>query len=253
MVGTLLLTLALLQQPPAAEPKPAAAPGEPAAIAVVKFDDSQARQALADFKKLPPKASLVDRVAAVEALARGTHETLIPIFDKLVRSDPSLAVRKKAAEALGWQPEKKAYVVVTKLLDDAAVTKTAELIEPLIRALAGLGYTAKDWKRLETFFRAGYGQDRIGLQRAIIALADKHKEKQAIAVLLDNLDEPLPKDEHGADNPPAEYWEARWKAWQVWRDELRAALQTITGQKFASEEEARAWLKVNASKLGVKG
>lgn len=253
MISSLLLSLAGLQPP--AVPQPGVSPpaSVPTAVTASTFDDNQARAALAEWKKLPAKATLAERLGAVEALTRGAHETLVPVLDKLVRSDPSLAVRKKAAEALGQQPAKKAYPAVTKLLDDAAVTKTTELVEPLVRALGELGYTDKDWPRLETLFRAGYGQDRVGLQRAIIALADKHKEKAAVPVLLENLDEPIPSDEHGADNPPAEYWEARWKAWAVWRDEIRAALLSITGQKFGSAAEARAWLKMNGKKLGIKG
>lgn len=257
MLGVALMSLVVLQppqSPPVQVPRPAAtADAPPATITGTPMNESQVRQVLAEWKKLSPKATLAERMTAVEALVQGSHETLIPVLDKLVRSDPSIAVRKKAAEALGQQPQKKAYVAVTKLLDDSAVTKTTELIEPLVRSLGMLGYTEKDWPRLEAFFRAGYGQDRIGLQRAIIALADKQKEKLAVPVLLDNLDEPLPKDEHIADNPPAEYWEARWKAWQIWRDEVRAALVAITGQKFGSSDEARAWLKVNGKKLGIKG
>jgi hypothetical protein len=208
---------------------------------------------VAAFTKTSPKAPLADRLAAIEALVAGTHETLVPILEKTVRADGSLAVRKKAAEALGWQPAKKAYASVTKLLDDAAVGGMPELVEPLVRALARVGYRERDWDRLEKQFRAGYEPERVPLQRAILALAAEHKEKQAVHLLLDNLDEPLPQDVHHADNPPAEYWEARWKAWKVWRDDGKAALQAITGQKFGTAKEARAWLERNGAKNGIKG
>lgn len=254
VLASLLLAATLGQAPPAppAKDTPPAASVEPAAFTAVRFSDAEAAKAIADFKALPKKAALADRVAAVQALARGTHDTLVPVLDKIVRRDGSVVVRKTAAEALAWQPQKKAYAAVVALLDSKEVAECTELIEPLVTALARVGYSDKDWPRLDAFFRAGYGPERTGLQRAIIQLAAQHKEKLAIPVLLENLDEPKPTDIHGASNPPAEYWEARWKAWRVWRDDLKTAVQQITGQKFASAEEARAWLRVNGAKLGIK-
>lgn len=245
---SLLLAAAVQADPPPTGP----AQTEPASVPTVVFTDAEARKAIAEFKAVPAKAPLADRVAAVDALVRGRHEDLVPILDKVVRRDPSMAVRRKAAEALAWQPAKRAYPVVTALLASTEVTSSVELIGPLVATLARVGYRAQDWARLETFFRAGYGQDRTALQREIILLAAEHKEKQAVAVLLENFDEPIPEDIHGAANPPAEYWEARWKAWRVWRDDVRTALMAITGQKFGSAEEARAWLKANGAKLGIK-
>lgn len=252
---SLLVAAVLLQgeAAPAAGAKPEAPVTTPPPTPAVAFSDAEAAQAVAQWKRLPPKASLADRIAALDALVRGKHDSLVPVLEKIVRTDGSMAVRRKAAEALAWQPEKKARGAVVALLDDAGVGKAPELLEPLVNALARVGYTAKDWDRLEVIFRAGYAANRIGLQRAIITLAGEHKEKQALAVMLENFDEPMPKDVHGASNPPAEYWEARWKAWKGWRDDLKAAVQRITGQRFASAEEARAWLRSNGAKLGVRG
>jgi hypothetical protein len=50
---------------------------------------------------------------------------------------------------------------------------------------------------------------------------------------------------HDGDNPPQEYWEARWKAWAVWKGRVKEALFAITGQRFSTAAEARAWLKQN--------
>jgi hypothetical protein len=254
MVLTTLLAVALAQgeSSPPGRPAPAAAT-EPAAVAAVAYSDQQAAQAIDAWKRVSAKAPLADRVAGIEALRRGKHDSLVPVLEKVVRNDGSLAVRRKAAEALAWQPDKKAYPVVTRLLDESGVGKVTELLEPLVQSLARVGYQSKNWSRLEAIFRAGYAADRIAVQRAIVVLAGEHREKQAVALLLDNMDEPVPADPHGASNPPAEYWEARWKAWKTWRDDVKTALQRITGQKFASAAEARAWLAGNGAKIGLKG
>jgi len=248
----LLVALAQAQPTPATPANRPPAATDPATFTARTLSDAEATQALADFKAVPAKASLADRLAAIEALVRGSHANLVPVLDRTVRRDGAMVVRKKAAEALGWQPAKKAYPVVVALLESTEVCNDSELVAPLVTALARVGYASKDWQRLETLFRAGYGPERTGLQRAIIQLAATQKEKLAVPVLLENLDEPLPVDVHGASNPPAEYWEARWKAWRAWRDDVRNALMQITGQKFASAEEAQAWLRINGAKLGIK-
>jgi hypothetical protein len=253
LLASLLVAAAVAQ----AESRPADARGsEPAATAAVgfpavTFSDEDAKKALAEFKGVSGKAPLVERMAALDSLVRGSHASLVAVLDKLVRRDSAMAVRKKAAEALAWQPHKQAYPAVCRLLDSSEVTDNVELLAPLVTALAHVGYKSKDWKPLESLFRAGYAPERTGMQRAIIQLAGQHKETQAVALLLENLDEPIPVDVHGASNPPAEYWEARWKAWRSWREDVRTTLQKITGQKFGSAEEARAWLKVNGAKLKI--
>ncbi len=249
MFAALALTLLAQAEGPAKPPVEA----PPAAPAVKALTDAEARAAITAFNKIPDKAPLADRLAGIEALIAGSHETLVPVLEKTVRADSSLVVRKKAAEALGDQPEKKAYPSVVKLLAQSSVGDMPELAEPLVRSLTRVGYRDRDWERLEGLFRAGYETERVPVQRAVLALVREHKEKQAIHLLLDNLDEPLPTNVDHADNPPAEYWERRWKAWKVWRDDCKAALQAVTGQKFGTADEARAWLKRAGAKNGFKG
>lgn len=250
MLAALALTCLLAQAEGAPKPKVE----DPPTRAVVKaLSDAEARAAISAFHKISAKASLADRLGGIETLAAGSHETLVPILEKTVRADSSLAVRKRAAAALGDMPEKKAYPTVVKLLAQPSVGDMPELAEPLVRSLARVGYRDKDWDRIEGLFRAGYEAERVPVQRAVLALILEHKEKQAIHLLLDNLDEPLPSNVDHADNPPAEYWERRWKAWKVWRDECKAALQAVTGQKFGTADEARAWLERHGKKNGFKG
>ena len=68
-------------------------------------------------------------------------------------------------------------------------------------------------------------------------------------MLLRNLDEPGPTgDIHAGNNPPAEYWEARWKAWKAFRPKVQETLFALTGQRFTEAKEAHAWLQKNPLK-----
>jgi hypothetical protein len=80
-------------------------------------------------------------------------------------------------------------------------------------------------------------------------LAKNHKELEALDLLLENLDEPAPANVDDPSNPPAEYWEMRWKAWRSWRDDVKEALFAITGQRFNTSAEAREWLDKNLREL----
>ena len=50
-------------------------------------------------------------------------------------------------------------------------------------------------------------------------------------------------------NPPASYGKARWHSWAAWKGKVKDALFAITGQRFSTGKEAKAWLKENARKL----
>ena len=80
---------------------------------------------------------------------------------------------------------------------------------------------------------------------AMLELAKEHQEPKALPLLLRHLDEPTPANVDAADNPPKEYWEARWKSWSAWRAKVAEAVFAITGQRFSSAQEAKAWLAKN--------
>ena len=111
----------------------------------------------------------------------------------------------------------------------------------LVRGLASCGYESRQWSEISDMFEREYNLERVPLQEAILELVSKHKEKQAIEILLRNLDEPIPEDVHGQHNPPKEYWEARWKSWNIWKGKVGDAVFAITGQRFSKAAEAQAW------------
>jgi hypothetical protein len=254
MLALCLTTLVLAQDPGTAEktPPPAAAD----AVLVKDLTYKEAKAALASFKasfggKSP--TTLAQRMEAVEELAKGRHDSFVKPLQDLVVRDKAISVRRAAAKALGDQPTKKARPAILRLIENPTVKREPLLLADLIGSLDRAGYDSKrDWKKIDGLFEREYGEEYVPLQKALLALITGKKEKQAVDLLLRNLGEPIPVDVDAASNPPAEYWERRWKAWQVWRQDVKHALLVITGQRFSTAKEARAWLRKNGRKIGIK-
>jgi hypothetical protein len=243
----LCLTLCLAFQDP--EPKPQEVPVPPAPV-FEEWDDKTAKAAVKDFeKKMKPKsASLRDKLTAVEELARGSHAKLIAPLAKTCLTEKALTVRKAAAEALAHQPDKEAKRAVLALLGDDELRDVPQVGASLLLALGTLGYEAgHDWKHLDGLFERDYAAERVPLQQAMLKLIQGTNELEALDLLVDNLGEPVPADPDDPANPPAAYWEARWKAWSVWREDVKATLLALTGQRFSTAEEARVWIKKNGA------
>ena len=123
----------------------------------------------------------------------------------------------------------------------------------LVRSLSRAGYDAGDWGEIDEVLEEDYDTERVPVHEAILELVAKHKEVQAIPMLLRNIDEPSPTNVDVADNPPAEYWKARWHSWAVWKAKVKEALFEITGQRFSTAKEASIWIQRNKDKIGGKG
>ena len=117
-----------------------------------------------------------------------------------------------------------------------------------MRSLSRCGYAPRQWPSIEDLFEKSYLPERVPLQLAILELVTLHKEAAAVPLLLRNLDEPAPADVDDPLNPPAEYWKERWAAWAAWRGKVKDALYVLTGQRFTTAAEAKAWLDKNPLK-----
>lgn len=247
MLPALSLVLCLGIQDPGAE-KPSGAKKAAAETPAVKtLDDKEVQAVLKAYKDASKdkKASLGKRVQAVQALGKSAHAKLIKPLARAVAKGKGVTVRREAAKGLGRQPAKAARKAIVKLLGDKGIQSQPQIAADLVTSLDNAGYTKADWKLLHKLFHQGYTEEHRPKQKAILVLARNHKETQALRMLLENIDEPGPDNVNSASNPPAEYWEKRWKSWAAWRDDVKAALFAITGQRFNTRKEAEAWLRKN--------
>jgi non-ribosomal peptide synthetase component F len=245
----LCLSACLAIQDPAGNPPAAQDPPPPS---FAEWDDRRAKEAIKEFQaRMRARApSLKERMDAVGLLAQGRNARLVEPLAKVVRGEKALTVRRAAAEALGHQPEKESRRALAALLADSALHEVPQVQAALVGSLARAGYEAgRDWKIVDGLFERDYAPERVPLQQAILRLIDEHEELEALDLLVQNLGEPIPADPDDPSNPPAEYWEARWKAWSAWRADVKAALLKITGQRFSTAEEARTWLRKNEAEL----
>lgn len=252
MLAALLTSLLLCQDPaPGGQNQAPAVPVSAAPKApepVPAIDDRAAKAVLDEFTKVMKTAtSMAERGRAVDALGKGANKQLVKPLAALVETEKSVIVRKRAAELLGLQPAADANPALRKLLKSPKVTSPA-VQQAIVKALMFCGYQSAQWADLADLFEKDYAAECVPLQETLLHLIDLHKEKQAIPLLLRNLDEPAPTDVHAGNNPPAAYWEARWKAWKAWREQVKAVLFTLTGQRFSSAKEAKEWLDKNPGK-----
>jgi hypothetical protein len=243
-----LLSSVLLWQdpkPPApAAPAPAAAPAAPA-----PWDDKQAKAALDEWQKLSKgNASMADKNRGLDRLAEGSHKLLVAPLAKVVEADKSVVLKKRAAALITYQPAADANAAIRRLLKNAKVVDQPGVVAELVRGLPRCGYDKTQWGELADLFERDFAAERVPLQEAILDLVIATKEVQAIPLLLRHVDEPIPENVEAQDNPPQEYWEARWKAWAVWRAKVKDALFAVTGQRFSTAAEAKEWLKKNPKK-----
>jgi hypothetical protein len=247
MLAALLTGVILWQEPPTGPPKEPAPP--PSGQTIETWDDKKAKSAVEDFNKaLKGAASMAQRTKALELVAAGSSKLLVKPLAQVVETDRSVVIRKQAAALLANQPAGEANATIVRLVKSPRLDAYPTVQAELVRGLARCAYQPKQWSDIGELFERTYHLERVPLQEAILDLVIAAKELQAMPLLLRNLDEPVPENVDAADNPPAEYWRARWESWAVWRPKVKEALFALTGQRFSTAAEAKAWLKKNPPK-----
>ncbi|GEM_PF-2062957 len=186
------------------------------------------------------KASgFLERLEAVERLARLRHSKLPAFLGRIVLRDPSAAVRARAAEAFLAQDPKKARKIVIRLLLDRDLRGKGTIQAPLIRFLTFHGAKARTW----TSIRRKFLDLGSPAQIAFFESVAQRRDFDSLELCLAHLDPPAPVNVEAADNPPASYWKKRWEAWQAFKPALKKALEALLGRSFDKASEARAWIE----------
>jgi hypothetical protein len=188
---------------------------------------------------------LVTRLEAVEALQEIQHKSFVKPLLQIMEFDPSLAVQTKAARAIQAQPKQQVVPAATKLLSEKKILEKGTMAAPLIKLLGYYGMSQSKWNKLYRRFEHMGPNAQIAVCETIAA----RKDYEALATLLRNLDPPAPANVDDPSNPPASYWEARWKAWQAFKPSLQSALKVLLGKSFDKSKEALKYIK---SEGGIK-
>jgi len=235
---------------PGGAPAPAPAPGAPVTPApLTPISDEEAAPLLDGLKKALKTRTSGDALPALEALGGKTHKDFEPALSKLL-VHTSVDVAAKAARCMGERAGPKTPAALWRgwalPVNDKRWVVKAALLDALAATKAPLD--ARGYDEVESVWR------QVPSTETMIAVARYFTvvktDKRPCKMLAFWLDEPRAGSVSDASNPPASYWEARWKAWAAVKPAVVDALQAITGQHFDSSEEAKAWFKKNP-KFGV--
>lgn len=213
----------------------------------------------ADFARemLRYRASVFDRKAVEREMeeAGESGRTL----EKMRLARREAMVQARAVEVLVANAEKGTGKLLSKLLNKEKNWEDKPLYgAALLKGLGRLGHGGEDRLAAEIYFAY---EDTALMQAALSYLRYVGTKRYTIVEqLCGELDAPAPDDPNSPSNPPAEYWEERWKKWQLVRAEVSQCLHSLTGQVFQYEaegrpgeaERARTWLKENKKKLGLR-
>jgi hypothetical protein len=186
-----------------------------------------------------PTGMFLQRLEEVEKLQKVQHSSLVPHLAKVVMNDPALAVRSKAVGALLAQPGKQVLPIAHKLLGDKKLREQGAISGPLIKILSFYGAKKPVWDGIYRDFLEFGPIAQIEICKSI----GERKDWDAIELLLEHLDAPKPKDVHCPTNPPAEYWKARWEAWQAFKPALVESMQKLLGKEFYTRKQAEEWIE----------
>ena len=217
-----------------------------------EIPDQEARKLVRETAKQlhGKKAKLRDRLKAVELLGRHSNVHLVQPLLKIVKTDKAKTIRQAAVKALGEQPSRRARPALMHLIEQANIRKEPSFSAALVRAVGKNSYIQKDWREFRKMFEKTIDvPNAAAMHLAILEVAGQHREVEAVDYLMRHIDEPIPVNVDSASNPPASYWEARYKNWQKWRPQVIESLFKITGQRFGNAKEAKIWWIANAKSL----
>lgn len=247
-------------QPPAPEPAPPPQEEPQAPDVRPPFpppaERAEAAAMVRDYRKnlQAARATPQVRLEVVQALIEKSHVSFVAPLAELGRKDPSKLVKAAAFKALGALNYPETRREIAKLLGEAALLEEPLALLGVLEAVERLGYEPAFFAPLESLFPKVFDklEQPAAVQQKIIRLFGQGKEKRAFRLLLGNLEEPGPEDVDCPNNPPASYWEKRWKAWRSFKGDVREALRAITGVEFEKAALYKAWAKKEGAKQGIK-
>ena len=209
----------------------------------------EAKARLAQFKKAFKTKDPIKQIEALNDLvSKGRHPTMVPPLTKALNKSKSTDVREHAAYCLGRLGYAKAASPLLKAFQSKSNKGRGTVRQAAATAL-GLVADKPKFKKLAHRFRGGDRFDKCGLAM----LAGYSKDLDAVGLLAEWINAPEPVNPNSASNPPAEYWQARWKEWHYIKNQVRWSLWAITGCNFVNQDEARDWQKEQKKKKKKKG
>ncbi|MDA1194209.1 MAG: hypothetical protein O2894_03420 [Planctomycetota bacterium] len=221
-------------------------------------DDPKAKELAAELKKVSKKKNANDVLPALEAIEGLAHPEFEKTLLTLLKHESSI-VAIKVAGMWEWRvTDKKVAGRLWKATWGEKKNERRYEVNALALkgfARASIALDERQFKEVEKAWRWIVGNPDEALAPALAALATwagMAVEKRLFRRLAEELDEPAATNPNAPNNPPAEWWERRWKLWKESKPAVVTALKAITGQEFDKTEVAKTWCEANGKDAGVE-
>jgi hypothetical protein len=227
----------------------AAPPGGAKPLALVP--DAEVAPLLDGLKKASKARAAADAMPGLDALEGKTHPALEEPLSKLLAHAVE-DVAKRAAREMGLRAGAKTGAALWKAYALDANKNRPNVQGAILAALGATGtkLDAKQYDDVEKLWKKAPSNEALqGFARYFELVKT---DKRPCRLLAEFLDEPRAGSVNDGANPPAAYWEARWKQWHAVKPSVVDALRAITGQIFDSTDDAKAWFKAHEREFGVR-
>lgn len=246
----------LAEEPPFEQPETdEGAAAEP--VELKEASTEEAKKLLDALKKVAKKKNATLVTPALDAMAGLKHQSWEKTLLKLLRHKSSLVALKTAGMWTGRVRDKNVRKLWKASWGDKINDKRFVVKTKVLRALGLFGHVLdkKQYKDVERDWRWMVGNPNEKYADALIDICfyfEKTKDKRHCRKMAEELDEPLATNPNSPSNPPADWWERRWKMWKPMKVAAVEALKAITGQEFDKTEQARKWFEANEKEFGFK-
>lgn len=211
----------------------------------------------AALKKAARWSDSKEVLACIEAITEFHHADFVKPLLKLMLHK-SADVSAAATMSLIERVDEKGWKSLWKNAFSQKVNKKRYTVRSIVvvgMGRKGMELDKKQYGDLEKDWRFMVGNPQGHFAGPLVNYAHYFqltKDKRHCRKLAEELDEPGATSVNSPTNPPAEWWERRWKMWKPTHTYIVRTLQTLTEQEFDSHEQAKEWFKANEKAFGFK-
>ena len=209
------------------------------------------------LKKAARKKDTKEVLAALEAVTEFHHEDFVKPMLKLTLHK-SGTVAATAAKMLIERVDEKGWKSLWKNAFSQKVNKKRYAVRSIVvvgMGRKGMELDKKKYGDVEKDWRFMVGNPKASFAGPLANYTNYFrltKDKRHCRKLAEELDEPGATNVNSPSNPPAEWWERRWKMWKPMHTYVVRCLKELTGQEFDSHQQAKEWFEANEKTFGFK-
>ena len=222
------------------------------------LSDEEAKEITAALKKVYKKKDAAKIRPVLEKMDGVHHADWEKPMLRLLRADSGKLAAQVAGMWEGRVPDEKFLKKIWKAswgqkINDKRYAVKAKIL--LAWAPLKTQLDKNQHEDVERAWRWMVGNPKEGFSPALVDIClyvERTKDKRLTKWLAKELDEPMATNPNAPNNPPADWWERRWKMWKPTKPAVVSALKALTGQEFDTTKAARAWIEANEKTYGFK-